>query len=249
MKDLYRYASYAFVFGHPDDEMNTACLIKSLTDKGKKVHLIYVTSGEHGSDITVVREQEAAKAAALLGVKPQALHLLSFPDTTLDAVLDEAADAVTHLLQKLQPECVISHDFEGGHNVHDLVSYCSYEGLKNMAADLWVFPSYHLQPHNRIWNEFIAGRKADFTLRLNEAQVSLKRRVFEVHTTQKKFFERLSSTSGINNLLQREVLRFVDHHIDFTAKPTDPVGYEFPGSPVKFKSFLQAVESRLQKSK
>jgi len=96
-----------------------------------------------------------------------------------------------------------------------------------------------------VWNEFTADRKADFQLTLNKNQRAFKERLFKIHVTQEKYFAKLLGGSSKGNVLGREVLRFVHGPIDYYTPPTDPVGYDFPGSPVKFKDFvnyLQAVD-------
>lgn len=242
MKSLYGYDSFAFVFAHPDDEMNTACIIKSLVDAGKKVDLIYVTSGDRrGPAVGLQREQEVMKATAMLGVPASNLHLLGFSEPQFEQMMGDVVDAVQELLDWLAPECIVSHDYEGGHHHHDLTSYCAHRGAREMGADMWVFPAYHKQPHNRVWNDFIDGLKADFSLKLDQKQASLKTELFNAHGSQKQFFDRLFATYGKENLLQREVLRFVTKDILYTSKPTDPIGYEFPGSPFKFSAFLATL--------
>jgi len=242
MKDMYAYGSYAFVFGHPDDEMYAAAFIKSLVDASKKVSLIYVTSGNYlADDIAVRRKQEVIKAARLLGVGQNDLYTLDYPEKGFKDVFDKAREETERILQDLHIDCVVTHDFEGGHSVHDFTNLCSYLGSKREGADFWVFPSYHNQPGNRVWNRFIEQRDDDFTLGLNNVQAELKTKIFATHRTQRAFFEKLSP-SDKDNMLKREVFRRIDRDVDYATKPTSPIGYDFEGSPTKFSEFLDVIE-------
>jgi len=224
--------------------MYTVNIIKSLLDAGKKVDLIYLTSGDYaGEEVGLLREKELANAAEILKIRRDALHLLRFSERKLSAVFSEAIEAVADKLKELQPDCVITHEYEGGHNIHDLVSYCAYLGSKQVSADLWSFPAYHKQPHERLWNQFSSERKADFTLELDETGTELKHQIFDCHKTQKEFFDRVLASSSKDVLLQREVLRFIGGDLDYTSEPTTPVGYEFTGSPVKFDDFSLLIKA------
>lgn len=234
--------NYLFIFCHPDDEVYTVNIIKTLTDAGKRVDFVYVTSGDYaGPDFGPKRELEATKSAEALGVHQSHVYFLRFPERELLSRANEAREAVHEIVQSLSPECIVSHDYEGGHNLHDFVSYCTYTASKKTGADLWVFPAYHGQPASRLWNQFIPGRKADFTLEVDQAS-QLKRRVIEAHATQKDFFDLILHSTSKEPFLSREVLRFMES-VDFTKRPTDPLGYEFAGSPVKFSDFAAAVKS------
>jgi LmbE family N-acetylglucosaminyl deacetylase len=120
------------IFAHPDDEafMVSPTLIKEVTD-GADVHLITLTSGQHGTnpdeehDLGAIRLKEWKKGAALMGAR--STHALGLTDGALsnnqiDAIVAEVTAIVTTLLAK-EPDSLIefmSFDFNGltGHIDH-----------------------------------------------------------------------------------------------------------------------------------
>lgn len=245
--EMFRdYARYVLVVAHPDDEFYTANIMASLVAQGKQVHIVYLTSGDGAaSSLAAVRENEASRSAEIIGIDAQNLHFLRISEKTL---LDSAATALTalnDLLSTLAPDCVITHDFEAGHNHHDFTSFCAYTVARRHNSDIWAFPAYHGLPEQRKWNQFIAGRQADFTFEFQPSDLMRKHKVFAAHQSQAKFFERILSSSSRPELESREVLRLLGT-IDYSVSPTEPVGYEFPGSPASFARFVAAISAASQ---
>ena len=178
MRNIFSHNSYAFIFGHPDDEMYSTTLIKSLVDTGKQVTLIYVTRGNRrGDDIGLLREEEAAKVAEILAIPKDRLHLLHITEREVKLNLKKILTEIELILRTNKIECIVTHDHEGGHSVHDFTSFCGYKCARAIEADLWVFPAYHGQPHERVINTFIPPRRADLNIELSSGQASLKTKI------------------------------------------------------------------------
>jgi len=241
MQDIFSHKSYAFIFGHPDDEMYSTTLIKSLVDTRKRVVLVYISSGNrYGDNIGLLREEEVTKVAAMLHIPEDGLYLLHITEREVKLNLDKILAKLKQILRDNKTDCVITHDHEGGHSVHDFTSFCAYKSARAAHADLWFFPAYHKQPHERVVNEFIDGRDADLHLELNSEQAALKTKIIETHITQKKYFEKLSQ-EDMERLLKREIFRQVNGKLDYTIQPTTPVGFDFDGSPTRLSDFLSAI--------
>jgi LmbE family N-acetylglucosaminyl deacetylase len=92
---------------HPDDEiLGTAGVIMEAIACGKRVHVVYFTNGDGYPEAATllwgkrpeafgpadylelarIRQQEALAAAALIGLRPQDLTFLGYPDAGLDQV-------------------------------------------------------------------------------------------------------------------------------------------------------------------
>jgi LmbE family N-acetylglucosaminyl deacetylase len=221
--------------------MWTAATINSLVEQEKQVDLIYVTSGDYHGPLTgLQRETEIVKAAKILGVTASALHLLRFSEKKLVNVADEAMAKLEETIHTVDADCVVTHDYEGGHTVHDIASFMTSESISAKDRSMWVFPSYHRQPTNRVWNEFVPGRATDYVLSLERTQQQLKKNVFEAHESQAVFFEKLRASGAYEKLFRREVLRVADE-IRYDLPPTLPLGYDFTGSPVSFTDFERAM--------
>lgn len=243
MKSIAEHRSYAFVFGHPDDEMYSTTLIKNLVELGKRVVLVYVTSGNrHGDRIGLLREAEAVKVSELLGIPKGRLYLLGITEREVKLHLQDIIKDIASILKSNNVDCVITHDHEGGHSVHDFSSFCGYTCARRQRADLWAFPAYHNQPDRRVINTFVGSRKADLRIALSADQATLKARVIDAHVTQKNYFENLPEIA-LSRLLKREIFRHIDGKVDYTAPPTRPVGFDFEGSPTRLVDFLTAIHT------
>lgn len=242
MKDIFSHDRYAFIFGHPDDEMHCATLIKNLVDAHKHVVLVYVTSGNrYGDDIGLLREAEASKVAKLLNIPQDNLNLLHITEREVKLNLKKILSEIDLILHTNNVECVVTHDHEGGHSVHDFTSFCGYKCARAAGIDLWTFPAYHGQPHERVVNVFIPNENADMQLNLDADQAVFKTKIMTTHQTQQKYFENLPK-KAMDRLLTREIFRNVLGDIDYTKPPTSPVGFDFDGSPTRFADFLKAIK-------
>lgn len=90
---------------HPDDDaIGCGGSIVQHVQRGDTVHVVYVTSGEHGSpvytpaELAAIREEEAAKGARILGA--QQTTFLHQPDGNVSYSLD----LVNHFIQLIRTE-------------------------------------------------------------------------------------------------------------------------------------------------
>ena len=235
--ELPDYESYAVVLTHPDDEVYGAATFQRLAQAGRSVNLLYVTDGNAGGATAEVRRRELEESAALLG--NVGLTQLGIPETVLWEQADAAVESVVNCLTDMRPDCVIGHDYEGGHNMHDFASFCAFLGAQSAEASFWTFPSYYGLPEHRFWNQFIPGRGPDHIQELTDKDRGLKQAVIAAHASQAAFFDRILESSSVNAFLNREVFRRAED-TDYTTPPTDPLGYETPGTTQRFDA-LQAI--------
>ncbi len=113
----------AIIAPHPDDEtIGCGGLIKRLTAAGRMPHIIILTGGEasHAAccataadAIIDARSKLTDRSAAILGVSPDHIHRLRFPDGRVSAA-DSEAERLRQLLQALSPSAVlVPHSGEG----------------------------------------------------------------------------------------------------------------------------------------
>jgi len=126
--------------------------------------------------------------------------------------------------------------------MHDLASFITYEAAINLDIPLYFFPAYYGWPEKRSWSWFVNNEKPDYKLKLDKEQINLKKRVVEVHNSQKDFMNSLLSNPDSKLFFLREVLRKVTNKIDYTKTPTEIIGYEYPGSKIKFEDFRKVIE-------
>lgn len=242
-KNLLDHEYYLFIFAHPDDEIYTCVFIAELIKQRKKVDIIYVTSGDYnGAEIAVEREKELFISLQTIGVKKENVHLLRVPERQLIEQALRTRDEVLATVKQIKPDCIIGHDFEGGHNGHDLISFTAFYAAKQFDISLFVFPAYHGWPENRKWNKFISGKTVDYELKLTSRQMQLKNSIVRTHKTQENFMNLLINNDDYVFFNSREVFRNILNDIDYMTRPENPLGYEYPGSKINFEDFKKIIK-------
>ena len=243
MKNFLHHKSYLFVLAHPDDEIYSCAFIQKLTQNDKDVHVIYVTSGDYqGAEQGPIREAEALKSTRTLGISEEKVYFLRIQERQLMAKVKYLLEILSAKSNAIEPDCVVTHDFEGGHNGHDAVSFAASETAKHYGSSLYVFPAYHDCPEKRLYNQFVSPRQATDTLVLTNKMKSLKKQIIEIHSSQARFFHTIQESSSAEVFMDREVLSEIKEKIDYTQSPTTPLGYEYPGSSIKFDDFKSSID-------
>ncbi len=147
MNNFPNYKSYLFVFAHPDDEIYSCAFIHELVQNDKEVHVLYVTSGDYqGAEQGPVREDEALKSMSTLGVSVEKVYFLRIPERQLMSRVSDLLGLLADKSDNILPDCIVTHDFEGGHNGHDAVSFAVAKTAARQNSALYVFPAYHDWP-------------------------------------------------------------------------------------------------------
>lgn len=241
MSDFFQHDKYLFVFAHPDEEIYTCATIQRLVSQDKDVRFLYVTSGDYnGPEFIEIREEEVRKAMQLVGISGDDVQFLRTPEKQLMSELKNVCGQIERVIVAFHPNCVVTHDFEGGHNGHDAVSYAATKAAQTLPT--YTFPAYHDWPERRKYNRFVAQHPVTETFRLDSKQKDLKRSVMDAHASQKRFMDEILDSESSEQFFNHEKLRKLDTPYDYTKPPTDPVGYEFPGSSIQFTDFVSAIE-------
>ena len=117
------------ILAHPDDEVFISGTLSLAVRDGLKVNVVYVTSGDAGTDKSgrrlkgekLAREREIEVRSALreIGLIDQP-YLLRFPDGKTSECLDEIKAKIREIFFRLKPSIVISFGPDGitGHKDH-----------------------------------------------------------------------------------------------------------------------------------
>lgn len=197
---------YMVVVAHPDDaEFSSAGTIARLTNAGKDVTIVQVTSGDKGTPdadvqphtLTARREAEEVEAARRLGVAR--VEFLRCTDGELEPNLD-LREKVVRQIRTHRPDVVISHDPYRPyalHPDHRAVGYAAIDSVYPTARDPQYFPEHlaeGLQPHKtaEIW--FFNAEHPDLVVDITETFErkidSLRAHVSQVGVTD-EFVERV----------------------------------------------------------
>lgn len=108
------------IMAHPDDaEIFAGGTIARLTDDGKEVRVVKMTSGNKGSrqneisesELSKLRNKEDAEAAAALGIKPENNIHLDFGDGEVENSL-ATIEKLVYQIRQFKPELIIAHNPE-----------------------------------------------------------------------------------------------------------------------------------------
>lgn len=243
MNNFLHHKNYLFVLAHPDDEIYSCAFIQELIQNDKDVHVVYVTSGDYqGAEQGPIRETEALKSMSTLGVTEEKVHFLRIPERQLMSKVGDLLEILAKKCEGVSPDCIVTHDFEGGHNGHDAVSFVAAQAAAQYSLALYVFPAYHGWPEKRLYNQFVSPRQATDTLALTDKTKSLKNQIIDIHKSQTKFFQIIKDSSSFEALMSREVLREIKEPINYMQPPMTQLGYEYPGSSLRFEDFKSAID-------
>ncbi|MEM7369584.1 MAG: PIG-L family deacetylase [Bacteroidota bacterium] len=237
------YDRYCFFFAHPDDEIYSCALIRRLVHTGKRLLILYATSGD-GAGFPEKREQEARDSLAHCGITDKDIRFLRIPEHHVLSHLKQLISLAVQLSRDFQADCLIGHDYEGGHEAHDALCYCSSELVKkNNIPHFYTFPLYHGKPQERQGARFKASRTDFLSVPLSDEEAQLKRDVLATHASQFRHFEGLqrSAPDYMELLCNREVFYKVQQPIDFSKRPMEEVGYEFHRNGFTFQDFQAAI--------
>lgn len=175
------FNTFMVVVAHPDDlEFSSAGTVAKLTQDGKRVILIQVTSGDKGSSdpeyapqaMALTREAEEREAARRLGIAEVVFLRCTDGELMPDLVLREK---IVRMIRTHKPDVVITHDpFRpyALHPDHRAVGITTIDSVYPVARDPHNFPAHlreGLEPHKtaEIW--FFGAENPDRYIDITES--------------------------------------------------------------------------------
>ena len=159
---------------HPDDEIFICAWIKKLVDNGNDVWISWTHS-------TAVREAEARKTAAMLGVLPSQLKFFHGTD---QGICDEIPQLLVHFdsfITEVMPDRVVCAAFEQGHIDHDATNFIVNQCFKGTVLEIPLYHNYSKRLQRM--NVFSEGRD-QVELRLTPVERKLKRQIARNYPSQ-----------------------------------------------------------------
>jgi LmbE family N-acetylglucosaminyl deacetylase len=159
------FHTYMLVVAHPDDaEFSAGGTIASLTNAGKRVVIIQVTSGNKGSpdphaspdEVAATREREQLESSRRLGGAETVFLRCMDGELSADLALREQ---IVRMIRSHKPDVIITHDpFRpyALHPDHRAVGLATTDAVYPTARDPLYFPEHYqqgLEPHKtaEIW--------------------------------------------------------------------------------------------------
>jgi N-acetylglucosamine malate deacetylase 2 len=139
---------------HPDDEV---IICGGLMQKMQRAIVLFSTDGapreegfwrQYGSRqaYSEVRRQEAQRALSIVGACPVFLAdrvEAGIADQELFRKLSAAIAAVEEIVTRLQPDCILTPAYEGGHPDHDAACFIGSVVGTRASVPVWESPLYH----------------------------------------------------------------------------------------------------------
>jgi LmbE family N-acetylglucosaminyl deacetylase len=193
------------IAAHPDDEtIGAGALISS---RSRHIQVVHATEGSPanpsdalaagfstGEDYATARKLETERALALARLPKTAILNLHFTDQQVCWCIEELSHLLLTLFEQYEPECVLTHSYEGGHPDHDSVALACHIARDLHAAsrtdrkiELQEFTGYHASNGGMKTYDFLPheGERVQMH-RLAAEERELKIRMLREFTTQAK---------------------------------------------------------------
>lgn len=148
---------------HPDDEtLGCAAAIMRRRDAGTDVTVMVASDGAEstpGADrlaLVATRSAELHRACRLLGVDPDEVIELGFPDAKLEAMGEELVSAIADIVRSRRPAVVLSTSPGDPHPDHAAVGRAAAKALAGTSARLLSYPIWQWD-RPRTWPATVAG--------------------------------------------------------------------------------------------
>lgn len=245
------------IIAHPDDESIGAGA--RLAELGE-AWVTYTTDGaprnaevarRHGFEsreqYAEQRHREALQALSIAGIGADRVSHLGIVDGEASQNLVELCLRTADLLDRIQPDVVVTHPYEGGHTDHDATAFAVHlacgmlrrEGVKPPAV--FEMSSYNAVTGERVVQEFLPHRRADLErrlVRLGRKQQLLKERMYACFSTQQRVLGEFST--------EFEKFRPAPRYV-FTRPPHEGIlNYERYGDPGLGRRFRAEAEDALR---
>ena len=188
------------IVAHPDDEA-VAC--GALLQRMREPHVLFCTDGgpldpyfwgRYGSReaYSLLRQKEARLALKAVGVenfeflKTRSGELII--DQQLFQHLPEAIDAVSHAVNRIRPDALLTIAYEGGHPDHDSCNFITSVTARALSLPAWEMPIEPLfKKVERKWQTFLSPAEAAILLRPTSDEVERKRHALQAYASQGNF--------------------------------------------------------------
>jgi LmbE family N-acetylglucosaminyl deacetylase len=197
---------WLFCMTHPDDEISIVAWMRRLARTGAIVHVSWTHSNP-------VREAEARRVGALLGIPDRQLHFFGAPDGHVCDHLKQLEPEFRRLMEVAKPDRVVCGAFEQGHIDHDATNFLVHQ---TFSGPIFEVPFYHTYADKlMVVNRFATSPSGEL-LRTTKDEALFKRQVAAMYPSQRIkdilfWAERIRRVLGKEPLAATERLRLQTH--------------------------------------
>ena len=195
------------VVAHPDDEAIGAggllaglpdAVIAHVTDGAPRDERYAQSKGFHTrEEYARARRREVANALSLVDITPERIRGLGYVDGEASLQLLELVFDVADLMDEVRPDIVLTHPYEGGHSDHDATAFAVHLACGILRRDkvpapiVFELTSYHnFSGERRVLSFLPFIGTEEGTIKLTEAETTLKKRMYGEFASQKQVLER-----------------------------------------------------------
>ncbi len=241
------------VVAHPDDDVVGAG--ERLPRLARHVHVVFATDGaprnpyfhEHAGFATRdayrdARRREARAALGAAGIGEDRIHELRIADQGASLALVDLARRIAELIERLTPDVVLTHAYEGGHPDHDAVAFGAHAARLVPGAarfpEIFELACYHLHDETLVTHAFLPNSASSpRILPLTPEQRALKQRMLDCHSSQRSVLEAFST--------EHEAFRCAPRY-DFTRLPAPALHYDRYDWGMRGERFVDLASKALQ---
>ncbi len=182
---------------HPDDE---AVGCGALLQRMREPAVAFLTDGapedpyfwgRFGSRVHYagVRENEARIALGAVQVSTIEFARSIF-DQQLHRRLEDAFAYLTHLVERLRPEALLTLAYEGGHPDHDSCSFLAHHLGARCSLPVWEMPLYFRDPAGfKAQTEFLEPSEMEIVIEPTPEELARKRTMLAAYVSQGDFLQ------------------------------------------------------------
>jgi LmbE family N-acetylglucosaminyl deacetylase len=191
---------------HPDDEVIGAGA--QLPKWKDRIFILHATDGaprnprfaaeagfETREGYAAERRRELLTVVALAGILQPELRAVGIPDQDAMLHLPDLITAVAEIIDELEPDCLLTHPYEGGHPDHDACAFAARAALLLSRSQpvLGEFTSYHAGQEGIETGEFLPAAAwsphGEIAFTLTDEERALKRRMFDCYASQRNILD------------------------------------------------------------
>jgi LmbE family N-acetylglucosaminyl deacetylase len=233
------------VFAHQDDDAFIISRLKSHSELGDSIVVVYTTYFSHDREkYSQQRISESKKA--LLTINVNSPIFWDYPDTKTHFYVNEIILRIDSIISKFKPKVIYVPAYEGGNIDHDIANYCVAQ-LQNKFTKIYEFPLY--SAYKTILLPFI-HRNYPETLGtevylLDKSQYHFVKDYWGIYRSQKFRFELyLRLVSSIKHVFGYEYIRELPHYNYHELPPTKNIAYK-RYTKVNFTDFENGINNTL----
>ena len=117
------------ILAHPDDEIYCCCYLREILLQGGEVFAAYIMNEDIGR-ARPIRKKEALASMREIGVNSKNVFFIGMDKREVFDQLYRIVQTLRDITRAAQPDCILAQDFEGGHEAHDIASFCASEVVR-----------------------------------------------------------------------------------------------------------------------